>query len=345
MSQRRPTAQDVAKRAGASRSAVSMVMNGNADGNVAPDMQERIRSAAAELEYTPNPIASGLRRQRSQMIGIVTDEAASSPFAGRMLAGASKAASERGYLTVIADAGAPNADPSSFIDELRRRRVDGLLLASQRLRTVDVPDGLRLQPGILTNCRDRLGSFPSIIPDEVRGGREAAEHLIGLGHRRIAWIGGDDDDDAAPARIAGLQAALAAVGLPAAELHAGEWDIRDGYQGAERIFERPADQWPDAIFCACDRVAVGVLLYAGAHGISVPGDVSVMGYDDQRHLADATVPGITTMSLPHEAMGREAARRVIDELEGAPTTEAATTLLQCPLVARASTAPRTSRAT
>ncbi|GHD07639.1 LacI family DNA-binding transcriptional regulator [Zhihengliuella salsuginis] len=339
MPNRRPTAQDVAKHAGASRSAVSMVMNGNADGNVSPDMQERIRRAAAELEYTPHPIASGLRRQRSRMIGIVTDEAASSPFAGRMLAGASQAAAGHGYLTVIADAGGPAADTTHFIDELRRRRVDGLILATQSLRTIVVPDGLRLQPSVLANCRDAAGTMGAIIPDEVRGGREATEHLISLGHRRIVWIGGGVDVDARPARIRGFQAALAAAGLPPGEVVEAGWDIDDGFRAAEALFAPENGPRPDAVFCASDRVATGALLAARTAGLDVPGDISIMGYDDQRHLADATVPGLTTMALPHEGMGRVAAERIIAALDSNAEIGAETTLLECPLVVRGSTGP------
>ncbi|MBG6083842.1 LacI family DNA-binding transcriptional regulator [Zhihengliuella flava] len=340
MPTRRPTAQDVAKRAGASRSAVSMVMNGTADGNVSADLQDRIRRAAAQLEYTPHPIASGLRRQRSQMIGIVTDEAASSPFAGRMLAGASQAAAAQGYLTVIADAGGPAADTSHFVEELRRRRVDGLILATQSLRTIHVADGLRRQPSVLANCRDAAGTMAAIIPDEERGGREATEHLLALGHRRIVWIGGGNDIDARPARIRGFQTALASAGLPPGEVVEAGWDIDDGFRAAEVLFSRETEVRPHALFCANDRVATGALLAARTAGLGVPGDVSIMGYDDQRHLADATVPGLTTMALPHEGIGRVAAERLIAALDGQAMIGTDTTLLECPLVVRGSTGPR-----
>ncbi|GAA3700702.1 LacI family DNA-binding transcriptional regulator [Zhihengliuella alba] len=345
MAQHRPTAQDVAKLAGASRSAVSMVMNGTADGNVAPETQERIRLAAAELDYTPHPIAAGLRRQRSEMIGLVTDEAASSPFAGRMLSGASQAASERGYLTVIADAGGPGEDTSHYIEELRRRRVDGLILATTSLRTLRAPDGLRLIPSVLANCHDEPLSLDSIMPDERRGGREATEHLISLGHRRITWIGGGEDVDARPLRIRGFQEALAAAGLPPGDVVAAGWDINDGFTAALPLFSAAREHRPDAVFCANDRVAAGALLAARTAGLSVPGDVSIMGYDDQRHLADATVPGLTTMALPHEEIGRVAADRVVDRIEGGgPSVPAGTApqevLLQCRLVVRGTTGPR-----
>ncbi|MEE1620082.1 LacI family DNA-binding transcriptional regulator [Zafaria sp. Z1313] len=346
MKARRPTALDVAKLAGVSRSAVSMVLNGHADGNVAPEAQSRIRAAAAELDYTPHPVAVSLRNQRSLTLGIVTDEIVSSPFAGKVVSGASSAAAERGYLVVVADSDRHPEREQELIAELVRRRMDGIIYATGALRTLDVPSGLLSQPAALANCRDAQGRLPGVVPAEVEGGQAAAAHLISLGHRRLAMAAGDDND-AGPERVVGYRRAVSAAGLPEGTVLEAGWEVDDGYAAAARLLGGSPEERPTGIVCANDRVAVGVMLYAARHGISVPDELSVIGYDDQQHLAAHLVPSLTTVALPHAEMGAAAAGLLLDALEGRPAAGprggagAGAPLIRvpCPLVVRASTAP------
>lgn len=344
---RKATALDVAKRAGVSRSAVSLVLNGRGDGNVAKDSQERIRQAAQELNYTPNAIALSLRNQRSRVIGIVSDEVVVSPFDGNIIGGADDIARSRGFVTVVMDTELDAARDASAIETLLDRQVDGLMYVTVGLKPLDVPQGMLRVPSVLANCYDShiQPRLHHVIPDEVGGGREATRHLLQLGHRDIALLAGSADSPAAPLRVQGYRDALTAASVPISEdriTNAG-WDIDAGFHGAMKLLDgvSPAER-PTAIMCANDRLAVGVALAAARLGLSIPADLSVMGYDDEARIADTMVPALTTMALPLRDIGRAAMTSLLDSIEdGASTTAApaAETMVPCRLVLRESTGP------
>lgn len=337
MATRKATALDVAKVAGVSRSAVSMVLNGNIKGNVSKEAQERIRAAAKELNYLPNPVAVSLRNQRTSTLGIVTDEIVTSPFAGRLVSGATNAALARGYMVLVVDTEHIPGRDELAIDALQHRRVDGLIHATGGLKPYSAPERFRSQPAALANCFDPEDRLPGVVPDEVTGSRRATELLLQLGHRRIALLGGDDQD-AALLREQGYRQAMNRAGL-----HAGEqrvvvtgWHIDQGYRAAESVLGAPEP--PTAILAANDRVATGILLYAAAAGITVPGELSVIGYDDQQYVAANLIPALTTVALPHAEIGAIAVGRVLDEIEG-KGRRSERVLVPCPLITRQSTAP------
>ncbi|MEC3850782.1 LacI family DNA-binding transcriptional regulator [Arthrobacter sp. TES] len=346
---RKATALDVAKRAGVSRSAVSLVLNGRGDGNVAKESQERIRLAAQELNYSPNAIALSLRNQRSRVIGILSDEVVVSPFDGNIIGGADDVARSRGFVTVVMDTERDTARDAGAIETLLDRQVDGLMYVTVGLKPLEVPPGMERVPSVLANCYDAhpRPRLHHVIPDEVTGGREATEHLIQFGHRDIAFLAGSEDSPASPLRIEGYREAFASTQLPVTEAriaHAG-WDIDDGYKGAMRLLDGvvPAER-PTAIMCANDRLAVGVVLAAARLGLSIPGDLSVMGYDDEHRIANTMVPALTTMALPLREIGREAMTRLLDAIEDGKTTTAeptVETMVPCRLVLRESTGPAT----
>jgi LacI family transcriptional regulator len=186
----RPTSRDVARLAGVSHTAVSFVFNGRAEGNLSPATQERIRQAAVQLGYRPDPVARGLRRRRTAVIGLVTDEIASSPFAGRLLRGAMETAWDNEHLVLTVDSGGDPAKEDAAVAELLDRRVDGIIYAAFSLRRVRVPEGLHRTHSVLANCVPEDDSLPAVIPAERAGGRTAARLLLDEGHRRIAHIGG-----------------------------------------------------------------------------------------------------------------------------------------------------------
>lgn len=337
MAARKATALDVAKVAGVSRSAVSMVLNGNIKGNVSKDAQERIRAAAKELNYLPNPVAVSLRNQRTSTLGIVTDEIVTSPFAGRLVSGATNAALARGYMILVVDTEHIPGRDELAVEALQHRRVDGLIHATGGLKPYTPPELFRSQPSALANCFDPQDTLPAVVPDEVTGSRRATELLLDLGHRRIALLGGDDQN-AALLREQGYRAAMTAAGLDRhhQRVIVTGWDIDQGYRAAESVLQEP--NRPTAILAANDRVATGILLYAAAAGIKVPEGLSVVGYDDQQYVAANLVPALTTVALPHAEIGAIAVDRVLDELEGrGRRTERV--LVPCPLITRQSTAP------
>ncbi|MDP9885628.1 LacI family transcriptional regulator [Sinomonas atrocyanea] len=356
---RKATALDVARRAGVSRSAVSLVLNGRGDGNVAKDAQERILAAAAELSYTPNAIARSLRDQRSRVIGLVSDQAVTSPFDGEVIAGADALARSRGFVTLATDTEQDAVRDLDAVRTLLDRQVDGLIYVTVGLHALHVPDGMLSVPSALANCYASADSpagaegLPSVQPDEVAGGRDAAAHLIALGHRRIAFLGGEYTSPAVALREAGFRAAMAEAGLPVREdwvLEAG-WDIAPGHRAATALLSASASERPTALLAGNDRAAVGMVLAAASLGLEVPRDVSIMGYDDERRVAEVMVPPLSTVALPLRKIGEEAMRAVLGalaaEASSARTTPAASAgapaaeplLVPCRLVERASTAP------
>ncbi|MGX9885389.1 LacI family DNA-binding transcriptional regulator [Streptomyces sp. NPDC002276] len=341
----RPTSRDVARLAGVSHTAVSFVFNGRADGNLSPATQERIRQAAAQLDYRPDPVARGLRRRRTAVIGLVTDEIASSPFAGRLLRGAMETAWDSDHLVLTVDSGGDPAKEDAAVAELLDRRVDGIIYAAMSLRRVRVPEGLHRTHSVLANCLPEDDSLPAVVPAERAGGRTAARLLLGAGHRRLAVIGGLDDI-ASVERTRGFRDALRAEGVTVPK----EWIVRTGgeisagYAGALRLFDgvEPGRR-PTGVLCYNDRVAAGVLHAATRLGIDVPADLSVVGYDDQEHMAAFLTPPLTSVALPHRAMGETAARLLLDAIEAGRTPPTTVRRLTCPVVSRASVGPTPSR--
>jgi LacI family transcriptional regulator len=358
---RKATALDVAKLAGVSRSAVSLVLNGRGDGNVALESQQRIREAAATLNYSPNKIALSLRNQQSRVIGIVSDQVVTSPFDGNIIAGADAVARSHGFVTVVMDTELDESRDESAVETLLDRQVDGLMYVTVGLRPLHVPPNMARVPSILANCfDDRPGAgLPAVIPDEVRGGREAAEHVMALGHRDIAFLAGDSLTPAAPRRIEGYREAFVNARMPVNEdriIQVG-WDTDAGFHGAMKLLDGvdPASR-PTAILCANDRTAIGVVLACYRLGLSIPQDVSIMGYDDEFRIAKTMVPALSTMALPLREMGAAAMTALLADVGSAPhgkhdgggaATSAAVTapgtgaemMVPCRLVVRDSTGP------
>lgn len=341
----RPTSRDVARLAGVSHTAVSFVFNGRAEGNLSPATQERIRQAAAQLGYRPDPVARGLRRRRTAVIGLVTDEIASSPFAGRLLRGAMETAWDSDHLVLTVDSGGDPVKEDAAVAELLDRRVDGIVYAAMSLRRVRVPEGLHRTHSVLANCLPEDDSLPAVVPAERAGGRSAARLLLGAGHRRLAVIGGLDDI-ASVERTRGFRDALRAEGVtvPGGWIVRGGGEISAGYAGALRLLDgvEPGRR-PTGVLCYNDRVAAGVLHAATRLEIDVPADLSVVGYDDQEHMAAFLTPPLTSVALPHRAMGEAAARLLLDAIEAGRTPPATVRRLACPVVSRASVGPAPTR--
>src|ERR687896_1146059 len=213
---RQPTSVDVARRAGVSRTAVSLVLNGRAAGNISEENQRRFLAPAAELGYQPNSAAVNLRRRTTSTIGIVTDEITTSPFAGQLLQGARDAASERGYLAFVADFGGDEEREQDMVWALRGRQVDGFLLASMSMRQVAPVAEMSGIPTVLANCYASDGPV-GVIADEEAGGHAAARCLFERGHRRVVMLAGRNTWDPegippAPRRVVGFQRAAREAG-------------------------------------------------------------------------------------------------------------------------------------
>jgi LacI family transcriptional regulator len=342
---RKATSQDVADLAGVSRSAVSLVLNGHGAGNIAADKQALIIEAARKLDYTPNTVALSLRSRRSATIGVVTDAIATSAFGGRLLQGASDAAVREGYLLLVIDTQNDAERERQAYQTLQNRQVDGFLFAAMSLRPYDAPPAMGTVPCALANCFDPDDAAPAFIPDEVAGSRAATQHLIDHGHRNIVMLTGTTDVMATGLREQGYLEAMTAAGLSAAPPVPAGWEIDKGHAAAMYALTS-GESRPSALLCVNDRTAIGAVLAAAHLGLSVPGDLSVVGYDDDENVAPFLVPALTTVRLPHREVGERAMRVVLDAaldgsdpVLGTEPLPAPRTLLECPLVVRDSVAP------
>lgn len=317
---KRVTAKDVAAQAGVSRSAVSMVLGGRADGQVSTEKQERVLRVAHELGYVPNALGKSLRAQRTQTIGLVTDVIVTSAYGGKLVFGAQEFALSHGFLTLIVDTESVQERESEAVDVLLSRQVEGLLFVSLNTRPVSIPPAMTKVPAVVANGFDPTGAVTGVYCDEVEGGRRAARALLDAGHRDITLLTGPPTF-VTRGRIEGYRDAMATSGLEPREPIETGWSIREGFAAGTAVLEqRPP---PTGILCANDRVAMGVALAAARLGIDVPRDVSLVGYDDDENVAPCMVPALTSVALPHEQIGRESARRLVAAIAGqrAPAPE------------------------
>lgn len=291
---------------------VSHVLNENPTARVNPATRARVREVAERLNYQPNPMARGLRTRSSGMIGLLTEEIAATPHAGRIILGAQEAAS-RHNLTLAIINSALQAD----LDERRNdvlalvdRHVDGIIYATVFHAVVSPPEELREVPAVLIGAADRRGEIPSVVPDERRGAADAVRALLAAGHRRIAFTGDVEDVPATRGRRLGYLDALAEAGLPPepALMANAESEAWGGYAATSAILS--AGGQPTAIFAYNDRMAMGVYRALAERRLSIPDDVSVIGFDDQNPIPASLYPGLTTVGLPHYDMGAWA----VDEL-------------------------------
>ncbi|GAB5077148.1 LacI family DNA-binding transcriptional regulator [Arthrobacter sp. AD-310] len=339
--------KDVARAAGVSVTTVSHVLNDVAYARVSPETKEKVRAVAEELGYGPNRLAQALRTQRTGMIGLVSEDIATTPHAGRIILGADEAARDRGYnLMIINTSAAASLDSrTADVGALLERRVDGILYATMYHRSVELPANLDSVPSVLVDSVSTGGNITAVVPDEEGGARTAVSALLKAGHTRIGFLNNTDDVPATRLRLKGFRAALAEAGLDggAAPVESAPSEVQDGYEAARRILGGTgrADR-PSALFCYNDRMAMGAYRAAAELGLRIPEDLSVVGFDDQQLIAANLHPGLTTVALPHYEMGAWAARQLIDAIEGkADLARMARqpTLLDCPLVPRDSVAP------
>ncbi|MFC8682689.1 LacI family DNA-binding transcriptional regulator [Microbacterium ureisolvens] len=328
---------DVAAAAGVSVTTVSLVMN-DVEARISDETRRRVREAATAVGYAPSSVARGLRTQQTRTVGLISDQIATTPFAGRMLAGAHDAARENGHLVYLVDTGGDQTIEGEAIRALTAQQVDAMIYACMWHRVVDAPAGLPAQ-AVFLDCRPAGGGYRSVVPDDRAGGAAAVRELIAAGHRRIAYIDTDDGPIASGLRHQGYLEALGEAGITAdPTLHvSGDTSAHGGRAAAELLLDLPEAERPTAVFCFNDRMAAGVYIAAHRRGLDIPRDLSVIGYDDQQLIAAEQDPPLTTVALPHYAMGRWAMEVALGvRAEG---DEDATHLMECPVIRRDSVGP------
>lgn len=337
----RATLRDVAERSGFSITTVSHVLNDVPGKRIPDSTRERVRAAAVELAYTPNRLAQGLRLQRSNTLGFVNDQIATSPNAGQTILGAQDAAAEHGSLLLMMNTGNDPDLESREIQALLDRQVDGIVYAAEYHRLVVPPKVLSTVPAVLLDARSETDEISSVVPDEVGGAMTAVRELTDHGHRRIGFVNNIMDIPASRLRLEGFRKALK---LARRSYHRA-WVVEDqssaagGYRAASLLLDLPAETRPTAIFCFNDRMAMGAYQAAAERGLSIPADLSIVGFDDQEIISASLRPGLTTVALPHYQMGRWAVTNLLRTIDSDGKEPLRTEVLPCPLVRRASVGP------
>jgi LacI family transcriptional regulator len=336
--------KDVALRAGVSTSTVSLVVRGK-DEAIPERTRQRVLAAVAELGYRPNALAAGLRRRTSETIGFVSDEIATTPHAGAMIQGAQDAAWAAGNVLLVTNTCGDAEVERKAIDAMLERQVDGVVYATMYHRVVIPPAALWEVPSVLLDARSDDLSFSSVAPDEEGGAYAATRLLLDEGHTRIGFVQSEVDIPAARERLSGYQAALLSrsIDFDPNLISFGQAEYTGGQTAGRAILER-ADR-PTALFCFNDRMAAGVA-YAARHlGLSIPTDLSLVGFDNEELVAPLIDPPLTTVQLPHNDMGRWAVEHLLELIaDGAAPRQQYRA--PCPLVVRESVSrPPTGRRT
>jgi LacI family transcriptional regulator len=336
---RRVLMDDVAARAGVSVTTVSHVLNEVPGKRIRGETRDRVRQAADELGYMLNGVARSLRTRRSQVIAMIGDEVAITPFAVGIIVGAQEAASKFGWLLVHVTTGVDRSSELAEIQALRQRQVDGFLYTRMYHREVTLPEVLHGLPVVIVDGTSPDRAVSSVVPDEFGGGRTAARELIRHGHTKIAFINNVDDIPASRGRLAGYRSGLEEAGLE----FRMEYVLRaasdaTGGLGAARALLNLDDR-PQAIFCFNDRMAMGVYHAAHERGLRIPEDLSVVGFDNQPNIADGLFPNLTTVALPHYEMGTLGVRTLVEQLTRPADSEPSQVALACPLIRRESVGP------
>ena len=314
---RRPTLSDVAARSGMSKSAVSMILNDRPGSRLSAEAAERVRAAAAELGYRPNPAAQSLRLGKTGTIGFISDQVTITRYASGMIRGVLDAARSRGRTILMTETGGSD-DLGDALQEMTDRRVDGLIIGLMAARVIDVPKIRNDIPVVLVNGRSAAG-HPSVLPDEQAAGAAVAEHLVARGHHRIGIIGtiphvaGDPRRSATIGeRFAGIEDTLARAGADVVREQVEAWTPDVGYTHLHRLLDVHPDR--TAIIAGNDNVAFGVYQAMAERGLQVGRDVSVISFDDEE-LAGFQRPGLTTARLPYEEMARRGIEMLVGERE------------------------------
>ena len=326
--------RDVAARSGVSFQTASKVLNGRS-GVVSASTRERILKAAADLGYVPNAMARGLVRQASVTVGVVADDFSDLAISQFVLA-AQRAAASRGHAALISGVHA-EIDAELAVRKLLEYRVDGILVAAPSLED-DPALGAALRGPLPVVSINRIhgGGVPTIGSDHTETGTLAAEHLLGLGHRRIGTVTGPRARQVVGRRMRGFRAALKAAGesLPERRVVEADWTFDGGWSATHRLLD--ADSTVTAVFVHNDTMAMGALKALHERGLRLPADCSVVGCDDLT-FAGYLVPPLTTVRIPFQATGERAATLLMDRIGGEPIPTR--NLLPVELVVRESSSP------
>lgn len=329
------TIKDVARVAEVSVATVSRALNGHS--NVVAEVRDRVLAVARDLRYTPNAAARSLSSRRTHTLGVVLPDLYGE-FFSELVRGVDQVARMHGlHLLVSSYHGNPEEQGAAL--RTMRGRVDGLLVMSPYLSTpVALAADLDTLPVVLVNTQAVADGIAAIGVDNYGGSVAMVEHLVGVGHRRIAFIAGPEDNFDAHERRRGYSDALARL-LPGVDawIAPGDFDEASGHRAGKTFLASPIR--PDAVFAANDMMALGCMFALAHGGVAVPDDIALAGFDDIP-LARYVHPGLTTIRVNIADVGGRAARMLLSRIGSAPNTAIDSVILATELIVRESSAAR-----
>lgn len=328
------TIRDVAQAAGVHVSTVSRALNPAKRALISEEVLRVVEAAAQRLGYRPNRAASALRTGRTHTIGVLVPDI-TNPVFPPILQGIEASAAARGYFVFVANVADPALAPP-IVERMLAQQVDGLVNAIARRDDPLLAYLSRVgMHTVLVNRADESGRLPAVVSDDRLAMKLAVEHLVGLGHKRIAHLAGPQQVPTGVGRRQGFEQALRDHGLaPANVIECESYSREAGRAAMHKLLAAPGKR-PQALVCCNDLVALGAYDELRRQGIRVPQDISVTGHNDMP-LVDMVEPPLTTIRLPHRELGWRAAEMLFDEIEGR-SLSATTVVLRPELVVRAST--------
>lgn len=318
ISNQRVTALEVAKQAGVSQPTVSLVLSQNPKARVAAKTRARVLQAAEELGYRPNRLAQGLVSRRSFALGIIVP-GFGNPVNAAIISGAERVAAQFGYAVLLCETG--EIDVGQHLEALADRQIDGVIIAGISESSLPHAELSRLNV-VLVNQDSAL--FSTIHDDSLRAGELAAEHLLGLGHQRLAFIGPVTRASVFRMRERGFARALiTAHRVPDSDCwQRADATVAGGLAGMRSLLSLAAR--PTAVFCANDLIALGAHKACAIAGVAVPQAISILGCDDI-DLGTLVTPELSTINTPQRELGARAVRLLLRQLDSdgraAPTSQ------------------------
>ena len=313
---------EVARKAGVSIATVSRVLTPVADYPVAANTRRRVLAAASALDYSPSALARALVTRRSRMVGVILGDIVD-PYFAEIVRGVEDVARRAGYLVVVCNSGRDPGTERRYVTVLRDYRADAIIFLggdifdpSTRRALARELKGFQEHGAVALAVAGDHADLPAIDIDHVAAAEEMVRYLVGLGHSRICHISGPMYVSTSRYRRDGFERAMRSAGLVPDLIEEGDFTFAGGQAAASRLLERE----PSAIFAANDQMALGVLAACRAASLSVPENISVVGFGNTS-AAEYAVPALTTLSMPRHQLGVEAMQAVLDALEVEGPTE------------------------
>lgn len=309
--------KDVASLAGVSVKTVSRILSGFE--GVSPKTKEKVENAMKELEYYPSAAAQALKGVGAGIVSLITDNLTTTPYSYGIVAGIQDVCEKNGLLLMIGETGGSMNSFAKLVDDFRKQRSQAIILATVYHKKVKITQAFKQCPLILVNCFEEKTIHPTILPDDEKGAYEATSHLINKGHIRIASLTLFKEMEATRLRLQGYKAAHRQhnVAIDNNLIQLGVFaDENDEFVNLESVLRElmALPNPPTAIMCGNDKMAMRVfMLIRGVMGYKIPEQISIVGYDNYKMIAENLVPKLSTVNLPYFSMGQLAATLAISK--------------------------------